>query len=282
MSDTTAPVEPQAAPPTAEPPTASDPPPDAGGAPPPEPPPWEGKTPEELWTHSDKLHKENVAYKERFRPFEEALGWFHDDDRQFILNVFNGLRSDNPEARAEAAAAMRQAMDVMSPAQKAAVADAVEQDPEFDPYNPENIDKRAAQIVEQRLAEESKKREQADVQRQALERLSSKARSIAESSGVADFGDPSTVLGRMLVLSATNDFPDEPSMDAKLERAAERIQQDLAERSQELLQRKTAAAGPSPVPAAAAEPSGVTKPKTFADASKSAEDRIEAALRGPG
>lgn len=289
MSD----IAPAAAPPAAEPAApAVAPPAPASDAPAPAPaaaPAAEAlpTDPAELQQLVGKLQKENVTYKDRFRPWEQAVGNLHPQDQEFILGFVGDVFSGDPAKANGAAARMRAALDQMSPADAAKVKDAIgaatdaaAQGGEFDPFDQKNIEK----IIEERLKSTLDERDQAAQQERAVAdasaRMGERAKTLADKHGIADFGDARTKLGRLLYLTAHNDFATEPDPMVRLDLAAQAIEEDLRKQGQALLKAKSADAGPSPAPADAVEPSGVKKPRDLADASKSARQRVDKILAG--
>lgn len=277
-----APAEPAAPAPAPAPTDAAPGAPVADPAAPP-PAPWEGKSPEELWSLNEKLREENVKYKERFRPAEQALGGWHPDDQQFLVNAIAGLRAEDPRMRQQAAEALRGALDQLSPAEQRAVAAAAEEGEQWDPYDPENVDQRVSKLVDQRLSAERAERQQQEAVADAQKRMESRATELASKHGIPQLGDASSPLGRLLYMTAFNSFPDEPDPMARLDLAAAEISKDLQLRAQDILKAKSADAGPSPAPADAVEPSGSTKPSSMSEARESAKKRLDTILRGqPG
>lgn len=264
-------------------PSPGDAPAPATGPPPGDAPDAVPTDPGELSALVTKLRDENIRYKERFRPWEQSVGNLHPADSAFILDFVGALYSGDEERAAAAVTNMRAALDQLSPAQqqqvKAAIAEA-SPEPEFDPYDPANIDERVKTQLEAALNE----RDEAAAYERAVDaaqaRMADHAKELADQHGISDFGDARTKLGRLLYMTAHNDFPDERDPMVKLDLAAQAIEEDLRKQGQALLKAKTADAAPSPVPADAGEPSGTKKPRDLAEANKAAAERLDKILSG--
>lgn len=59
----------------------------------------------------EELRQENARYRQRAQTFEQAFDGYEEEDRQFLLGVAQGLRSEDPATRARAAVLMQQAAD---------------------------------------------------------------------------------------------------------------------------------------------------------------------------
>ena len=287
MSDTSAPAPPPADAPTSATPSPGDAPAPAAPSPGDAPSPSEAPVPTdpgELSALVTKLHDENIRYKERFRPWEQRVGSLHPQDSAFILDFIDAIYSPDQNRATGAVAQMRAALDQLSPAQqeqvKEAVADAAEHRDDFDPYDPTAIDDRVKQQLESVLAERDEAAAYERAVEQAQRQMADHARDLADQHGIPDFADARTKWGRLLYMTAHNDFPSEQDPMVKLDLAAQAIEEDLRRSGQELLKAKTADASPSPVPADAAEPSGVKKPKDLTDARKAAAARIDKIMAG--
>lgn len=261
-----------------------------GDSPAPPAPPPSGDAPEsvptdpgELSALVTKLRDENIRYKERFRPWEQSVGNLHPSDSAFILDFVDALYSGDSDRTATAVTNMRAALDQLSPAEQAQVKQAIAEaspEPEFDPYDPKNIDERVRTQLDQALEERDKAQAYERAVDQAQARMADRAKELATEHGIADFGDARTKLGRLLYMTAHNDFPDERDPMVKLDLAARAIEEDLRKQGQALLKAKTADAAPSPVPADAGEPSGTKKPRDLAEANKAAAERLDKILSG--
>jgi hypothetical protein len=200
------------------------------------------------------------------------------------LDFVDALYSNDGERTATAVNQMRAALDQLSPAEqqqvKQAIADATPDEPTFDPYDPKNIDERVRTQLESALEERDKEAAYERAVDQAQARMADHAKELADQHGVADFGDARTKLGRLLYMTAHNDFPDERDPMVKLDLAAQAIEEDLRKQGQALLKAKTADAAPSPVPADAGEPSGTKKPRDLKEANKAAAERLDKILSG--
>ncbi|HEY7824998.1 MAG TPA: hypothetical protein VIG24_19315, partial [Acidimicrobiia bacterium] len=70
----------------------------------------------------EKLQKENQKYRERWKPYEEALSKFDDGDRDFIVKQWLPSFHENP---AEFTAMTQQILTQLSPSEKAEVQEEV-------------------------------------------------------------------------------------------------------------------------------------------------------------
>lgn len=247
-------------------------------APAPEAAPWEGKTPEELWKASEKIREESISYKERFRPWEQVVGDMHPTDQTTIREFLTALNSRDPQRIAQEAARMRASLDALSPAQQQAVVDAAGQAaaaaPEYDPYDATQVDQRVEKLLEQRLGERDKAQAQERAIADAQVKMGERAKELADKHKIADLGDPQSAIGRLLYITANDQFQTEQDPMVRLDLAAQHIEEILGKRAQELLKAKGADAAPSPAPADAGQPTGAVKPRTMEDAKRAAEARI--------
>lgn len=305
MSDI-APAAPAAAAPAAPaapPAAAAAPPAPAPAAPAPEATDaWETTDPADFSTWPEpakeyvkKLRGEAQTRREALdalKPVQDVFSTLHPQDRDWFAGFLGALQTRDQEQIAPYASGMRELLDQLTPAQAKAVASVAEQaagDPTFDPYDADALDKRMDSRLEERLKAERDERDKADaardLERQTNEwkdKLSTKARELAESSGIADFGDPTTTVGGLLYVTANNTFRSESDPMKRLELAAAKIEEDLRTQAQSLLKAKAADAAPSPAPADAAGPSGAKKPGDLKDARASASARLDKIFGGDG
>lgn len=285
-------VEPPAAPPA---PPVADPtaPPAASAAPTtdpatpaadpnsPPPAPWEGKTPQELWELNEKLKKENVGYKDRFRPYEELFADLHPDDGAAIRDFVSGMKAGKIDPAL--AADFRQALDRLTPAQQEAALDAAEQAKAAgEPLKPEAVAELVAKQVEERLTarDEAAKAERA--QADALAEIAKHLKAQGDALGLPELGDP-TSDEYALVLSRAKALAGEiPDPMARLTAAATAVVGNLNARAQALLKSKIPGAdAPPAVPSGGNDP-GTEKPMTtdLKGAHRGAAERLDKILAG--
>lgn len=257
------------------------------------PPPAAPMSPEDQAKLIEKLQKENVRYKERFRPYEQAFDGVPPETAQVIGQFTRMLMSGDPVQVGEAAKWMRENLDTLSPAEQQAVqaaADAASEaaggDDEFDPFNRADIEKlveeRAAKLVDERLRERDE-RVTAE-QRTADLRTEMDAAAVAlatefELPGLGVKGSEENELLWLLAAKGDRSVPWEENLRA----AAEKVQAFIADRSKQYLQRKSADADAPAAPPAGGAPTGNRKPTTIAEASASALERLAKSADGrPG
>lgn len=274
---------PDAAPPV-EPGSAPEPPDgaatiDTSDAPP--PPPWEGKTPEELWNRNGELIKENTAYKERYRPWEQAAEGLDPQDAEFYREFLGAIKTQDAEKLSVMVPQMRQALDALSPAQQKALETAAEEVIEdFDPFDRSQVEKLAEQKALAIIEERERAREQEQAVQKALSDMNTEMGRLAKPEseggvGIPEIGDPSTPEYATVLWMAKND-PDLASTGDPMERlgkAAQKYRDRLDERAQALLKAKTADAAPAS-PQAGHAPSGSRTPKDLDEARRSALERV--------
>lgn len=293
---------PIAAPPAAPAPAAA---PAAPPAPAPAPAPapgedaWETTDPADFATWPDpakdyvqRLRTEAKTRREQLtalKPYQDTFSTLHEQDAAFFRDFITALQTRDPAKIQPFAGPLRELLDTLTPAQQKAVAAAAEQatDPAFDPYDTDALDKRLEAKLEERLSAERTERAQADQQRDLerqtqewLVKMGDKAKLLATSHGIEEFGDPTSDLGRLLYVVAHNKFSSESDPLKRLELAAQSIEETLGSSAQKLLKAKTADAAPSPAPADAGGPTAAKKPGDLTAASKSARERIDKIFAG--
>lgn len=272
-----------AAPPAAD--TTTPPAPDApaGDA----PPPWEGKTVEELWKLNTDLKDENVRYKERFRPWEEAAGDLHEDDQRFYREFLGAVRTGDQARLAELTPQMRKALDALTPAQQEALADAADAAAgdgadDLDPLDPSFTTKLQDKInrtAEQMLDARDQKRTQEQAVQKALDDMNAHLRLLADDPDVAipEIGDPTSEDYAHVLWIAKNN-PKVSGIGDPMERltaAAKAYRETLDRRAQALLEAKVAADAGTALPTNGEPPSGRKQPANLRDAKASAAERLD-------
>lgn len=274
MGADTAPAEPAA--PTE--PAATEPVADAT------PQPAAPMSPEEQAKLIEKLQKENVRYKERFRPYEQAFDGVPAETAAVIGQFTRMLMSGDPTQVAEAAKWMRDNLDGLSPVEQQAVQAAADAasgaaggDDEFDPFDRAAIDKlieeKAAKLVDQRLRERDERaaaEQEITERRSQMDAVASELAKEFELPGLGVKGSEENELLWLLAAKGDRSIPWQENLRA----AAEKVQAFIADRSKQYLQRKSADADAPAAPPAGGAPTGNRKPSTISEASASALERL--------
>lgn len=240
--------------------------------------------------------REHQSYRERYQPIARAFNVLHPDDQQGFVAFLEAMTSEDAGLRAQAADWMRAVLDNVSPAQAAAIqagADAAaglpagQQPPapagDFDPFDPDAIEKLVTARLEAALAERDDKASQEAMVEQAQRQMQDHAKGLAESTGIAGFGDPTSTEFGLLLLEAQRLSPTIEDPIVRLDKAAELIQERFSSAAQQLLKAKGSDGAPSPAAPDGGAPAGVKKPSTLDEAADAAATRIDAILRGePG
>lgn len=264
----------------------ADAPPDApAGEPPPETPPWEGHSIEDVWKERVDLIADRDKLKERFRPWEEATADLDPEDASFYRDFLVAIKTQDAEKLGTLAPVMRQVLDQLTPAQAAQLEDALD---DFDPTNPEHLDRRIEAKAKELYESRTKEREQEQAVAQAVRdmnaRLADMAKPDAEGGvGIPQLADPTSAEYATVLWMTKNDSELASIGDPmeRLTKAAEKYRDRLDERAQDLLKAKTTV---DAVPASSpdgAQPTGAKRPANFTDAKKSAMQRIEALITAP-
>jgi hypothetical protein len=226
-----------------------------------------------------RLRKEHQKYRERWSPVEKALGGLHPEDRSDFLKVAQAVASGDVEQHSRAAQWMRSVADQLSPAEKAAVAEAVKEqqqapapEEEFDPFDPDQIDARVKAEAEKIVDEKLSAREQKQQVEEATARIVSTAKELGYNT------DPRDPMYGLLLLTARERF------GGDLRRAHEAIESDLNNRATSILETKRADARQPTTPrTGAAAPAGQRKQgQSLRDVEESARERLNKILDGPG
>lgn len=247
--------------------------------------PYEGWDVEKFKAEHAKLKGENVKYKERFRPYEQAFDGIDPAVASSLGQWSRMIMSSVPAERAEARAWMERQLEGLSPKEAAAVKEAagaaVEaaggDEDDFDPYDRKTVealaDERAAAAVKAALDE----RDQREAQERSIADLrkdfDAEAESLAKELKFPELADQkSWQAERMWAIAAKGDSS--VPWKENLRAAAEQVMADIAKASQEYIKRKSAEAdAPAATPEGGA-PSGSRTPKTREEARKSAIERL--------
>lgn len=236
----------------------------------------------------DKLQNENVQYKDRFRPWEQAFDGIRDEDIQGFLGFVQDLRSGDPARVDKAVTWMRGNLDELSPAQQqAALAAAAEgekkADDEFDPFDQDALGALMDRRLDERFAAQ-KAAEEAEKQRQdMLDQFDEHAKALAEKHGIPQLGVKGEVLFDQLFLRANQpEFAHIQDWKERLDAAADSIALALGEYAKGYMKSKSADADAPAADPAGKAPSGSTPPRTMKDARASASARLDALAKGPG
>lgn len=239
-----------------------------------------------LATEVRKLKAEATQKKERFRPWEEAFDGLPDTDATQFRNFVLDLKSGDAERVARGAAWMRANLDHLSPAEQAAVQDAADTasqeaggDDEFDPYDRASIEalveEKAKAIVDAREAARADK----EIADKAIAEMNTYvAEELSKLNGLEPLGsrehEDHAVLFDMLFTTANRLDGTLPWKD-RLNAAAESIQGFLGKNGKSYMQRKSAEAEVPATPAEAEPPSGAREPRSLAEATASAKERLK-------
>lgn len=281
------------APPAADAPAQPDPAPAEAAADAPTPTPSAPMSAEEQAKLIEKLQKENVRYKERFRPYEQAFDGVPPETARAIGQFTRMLLSGDAEQVKEAAKWMRENLDGLSPVEQQAVqaaADAASEaaggDDDFDPFDRSAIDKlieeKAAKLVDQRLKERDERAAAEQSTAELRTQMDAEAESLAKELELPGLGVKGSEENELLWLLAAKGDRSVPWQE-NLRAAAERVQAFIADRSKQYLQRKTADADAPAAPPGGGAPSGTRKPTSIEEASASALERLAKTADGrPG
>lgn len=262
-------------------PAAAEPEPAAPAA---EADPYEGWDEAKFRAEHARLKKENVSYKERFRPYEQAFDGVDVATATNLASFAKALGSDDPKQVQAAVTWMQDALKSATPAEAEAiqeVADAAtgqEGDDEFDPFDREAIRKlareeataEATRIAEEREAARQKAETDANVAREMDEFVAE----LADTHDIPELKDSKSREFGLLFQEAGRLDPELPWKD-RLSAAAENVIGWRNELAQKYLTRKSAEADVPASPPEGGEPSGTTPPRTIKDATKSAEERLK-------
>lgn len=229
-----------------------------------------------------RWNDEHKRYRERYKPYDQAFKSLHEDDQRDILSFVQALNDET--ARPQAVEWMRNVLDRLSPAQQQQMANAVaaaqdaQQQPvpappvedEFDPFDPAQVDARITRLVEERLTKERTEREQADA-------TAREERAIQDRAKALGYADPRAPEYAWLLLTARNQFANDPD---PLGRAHEAIEKRLNDRATEILKTKRADASQQTVPPDGAAPSGQQVPHSMKDAERAARERLDRIFTG--
>ena len=240
--------------------------------------------PEDARSLVTKLKDENVRYKERFRPWEQASDGISAEDQTFYREFLDDVKSGDPDRLTPLAGRMRTTLDTLSPAQQEALADATEaaaaEADDFDPYDKIQLDARISERAEALFDERQKaaeaEREVADWQTKIAER----AKVLAVETGITGMGDPTSAAHATLLWVASRQFSHVGDPMERLNQAAGAIRDERMREAQALLKTKAADAATPASPPEGQEPSGRKPPLTMQDAAKAAAARVEAVMRG--
>lgn len=238
--------------------------------------------------------REHRSYRERWQPIERAFNALHPDDTQGFVSFLEAMTSNDQELRSTAAQWMREVLDSVSPAQAAAIAQAVDAAPgtapatpgtpaaadDFDPFDPDAINKLVEQRLEAVLAERDSKAQQDQLVAQAEREMTEHASKLAKDFGIEGFADPTSVEFGLLLLEANKLSSTIPDPMVRLDKAAESIRDRLDSAGQKLLKSKGADATPSPAAPDGGTPGGTKKPSSMDEAAEAASRRLDSILRG--
>lgn len=255
-----------------------------------EAPTWD---PEKGLAELKRLRGEHKKYRETYGPIRERLDGVPEEFRDDLLTAMADLK--DPSRREGAATWLRQVVDSLSPAEQQAVEQAAQEaqpeggEPEFDPFDREQVAKLAEERVQKILEEREKAAEQTRAQQEIQTKVETKAKELAEAgptkadgSPLYQFGDPRSTDFARLVSVAQIQFADIGDPLERLEKAAEAIDTADAERAKEYRARKREDAlsdGRTPEGAA---PSGRQQPTDMSAAADAAGERFERMRQRPG
>lgn len=235
--------------------------------------PWDGKTPEQVWQHGETFKADLDRVKGATKDYREVSQALGPDNSAALVAFGRAFASGDLDAVAEFHASLG---EILAQSGKGAPAPAGQQAPEFDPFQPEQIDQRVNQTVEAALA----KRDAQAAQDRAIETVRShmKGLSAAEGAdgsggvGIPELGDPQSWQYKAVLSIAQGLTDGDPT--ARLTNAAQTFRDEIGKAGQALLTTKRQQTVAPASPTNGAAPSGRQEPTTMTDARRSAEERL--------